>query len=392
MPHAFCFACGSSDLMPFYEQTNIPVNSCLLMPTRQEALEFPRGDLRLTFCRRCGFIQNALFDPARIEYSSRYEETQGFSPKFVEYANELACHLVSRYNLQGKDVLEIGCGKGEFLEMLARRGQNRCIGIDPTYLSERTPDDVSHLMSFITDFYSEDYLHLKADFYACRHTLEHIQPVSDFVGLVRRAIGERRDPVVFFDIPDTARVLQELAFWDVYYEHCSYFSLGSLARCFRANDFDVFDLSLGYGGQWLQIEAVAANGGDGPYWEAEDDMAELARLVGYFRDNAKTKQKQWARQIQKARMKGEKVVLWGSGSKAVAYLTTMDVKDELEFVVDINPHKHGQFLAGSGHEIVAPEFLREYQPDAVIAMNSIYLEEIQNDLDRLGIKAELSAV
>ena len=48
----------------------------------------------------------------------------------------------------------------------------------------------------------------------------------------------------------------------------------------------------------------------------------------------------------------------------------MDVKDELEFVVDINPHKHGQFLAGSGHEIVSPEFLREYKPDSVIAIRS----------------------
>ena len=65
---------------------------------------------------------------------------------------------------------------------------------------------------------------------------------------------------------------------------------------------------------------------------------------------------------------------------------------ELAAVVDINPHKHGKFLAGSGREIVSPEFLREYQPDTVIAMNPIYLEEIQRDLDRLGVKAELSAV
>ena len=63
-----------------------------------------------------------------------------------------------------------------------------------------------------------------------------------------------------------------------------------------------------------------------------------------------------------------------------------------EYVVDINPYKHGKYLAGTGQRIVAPEFLREYQPHVVIAMNPIYGAEIQRDLDRLGVGAELQAV
>jgi hypothetical protein len=89
---------------------------------------------------------------------------------------------------------------------------------------------------------------------------------------------------------------------------------------------------------------------------------------------------------------GKKVVLWGSGSKAVSYLTTLGVTDQLQYVVDINPHKHGKFLAGSGHEIVSPEFLVEYQPDAVIVMNPIYLEEIRSDMRRMGLEPETWAV
>jgi C-methyltransferase C-terminal domain len=53
--------------------------------------------------------------------------------------------------------------------------------------------------------------------------------------------------------------------------------------------------------------------------------------------------------------------------------------------VDINPHKHGRFMPGTGQEIVAPEFLVGYGPTDVLVMNPIYTEEIRQNLARLGL-------
>ena len=83
--------------------------------SREEALAFPRGDIELGVCTGCGFICNPAFDPKRTEYSGRYEETQAFSPTFNKFHLALATELVERFELQGKTVVEIGCGKGEFL-------------------------------------------------------------------------------------------------------------------------------------------------------------------------------------------------------------------------------------------------------------------------------------
>ncbi len=58
----------------------------------------------------------------------------------------------------------------------------------------------------------------------------------------------------------------------------------------------------------------------------------------------------------------QKVVLWGGGSKGVAFLTTLNITDQIKYAVDINPYKHGTFLAGTGQEIVSPEFLKDYNP------------------------------
>jgi hypothetical protein len=69
------------------------------------------------------------------------------------------------------------------------------------------------------------------------------------------------------------------------------------------------------------------------------------------------------------------------------------VGEEIEYLVDINPYRHGKFVPGTGKQIVGPEFLAQYRPDLVIAMNPIYRAEIARDLNRLGCKdAQLCAL
>ena len=85
-------------------------------------------------------------------------------------------------------------------------------------------------------------------------------------------------------------------------------------------------------------------------------------------------------------------MIWGSGSKGVAFLTTLKVRDEIGYAVDINPFKAGMFMPGSGHRIVTPEFLKDYQPDVVIVMNPIYLREIRQDLNKLKLNPTLLSV
>ena len=82
----------------------------------------------------------------------------------------------------------------------------------------------------------------------------------------------------------------------------------------------------------------------------------------------------------------------GSGSKCVAFLTTLKTIDKIEYAVDINPHRHGKFIPGVGKEIMAPEFLKTYQPDKVIIMNAIYTQEISEMLEDMGVKAEVTAL
>lgn len=391
-----CPACGAGGLDLFFEQAGIPTNSCLLLDTLEEAAGFPTGDLQLGFCPTCGFISNVVFEEA--EYSSRYEETQGFSKLFVEWAQGLARRWVEKYDLHGRSVLEIGCGKGEFLTWMVEAGAGSGIGIDPGVHPERIDSPVADRLTWIADFYSEAYSHLAADAVVCRHTLEHIAPVGEFMAMVRRAIGDRLDTVVLFELPDVKRVLEEVAFWDVYHEHCSYFSMGSLARLFRRSGFEVLHLELDYDGQYLLIEARPSATGPSPVAPApggpfgiEDDLGQLRHAVDKYRDEVGALRESWRARLADLRGRGGRAVIWGAGSKGVSFLTNLGLQDEIRYAVDINPYKTGKFMAGTGQEIVAPEFLVDYRPDLVVAMNPIYLAEIRAKLDELGLHPELIA-
>jgi len=372
-----CPDCGAQGTEIFYELKEVPVHSVLLMPDRQTALSYPKGDIALAFCRHCGSISNAAFDPMVHEYSSRYEETQGFSPTFNAFARRQALSLIERYDLHGKDIIEIGCGKGEFLTLLCELGDNRGIGFDPAYVNERDHSAVRDRITFIQDFYSEKYADCRGDFVCCKMTLEHIQNTAAFVEMVRRSMGPRPETVVFFQVPDAVRILRENAFWDIYYEHCSYFSIGTLGRLFRRCGFVVTGLWKDYEDQYLMIEARPGAEPDAASFPVEESLEDLSLDIARFSENCGRTIRAWKQKLESIRRSGHRAVLWGGGSKGVAFLTTLGVDEEIGYVVDINPFKHGTYMAGTGHEIVSPDFLRTYRPDVVIVMNPVYREEIR---------------
>jgi SAM-dependent methyltransferase len=381
-------------MVRFYQVEGAPVHSVVLVPTREAALSFPKGNIDLAFCQVCGFITNVAFDSRLQDYSGDYESTQAYSATFNRFHHNLAASLIDRYDLHQKDIIEIGCGQGEFLTMLCELGDNRGVGFDPAYV-RRNGDGRFGMknISFIADYYSEKYTDFQGDFVCCKMTLEHIHNTAEFVSTIRRSVGDDLDKIIFFQVPNARYVFGDLAFWDIYYEHCSYFSQGAMARLFRRAGFDIINLWTDYDDQYLMIEARPGTGAPSFPLPQEDDLEATYQEVAHFAANYEPIQEKWRTDIAAMRAVGRRVVLWGGGSKAVSFLTTLGLGlDQIEYAVDINPNKTGTFLAGLGQETVAPEFLHSYKPDTVIIMNPIYREEITSILDEMGLAVEILTV
>ena len=383
-----CPNCAHPTVHTFFETDAIPSHSCLLMNSPEQAREFPVGDLQLGFCPSCGFIMNTRCNPALQQYSTSYEETQHFSETFNRFAKSLAQQWIDQYDIRNKLILEIGCGKAEFLELMCKLGDNRGIGVDPSVIPERLPAEIQERIDFYQEYYATKHAQLEADVILCRHTLEHIIETRELMQTIRESIGDR-DTLVLFELPDATRVLRERAFWDVYYEHCSYFTAGSLARVFRECGFEVIDLERCYDDQYLLIAARPAAGPTAASLPLEDDLESTARDVMSYATQVGNDISNWQTNLRERSNAGERIIAWGAGSKCVSFFTTLNLTDEIDYAVDINPHKQGQFVPGTGHRVLGPDDLTNEPPNAVVVMNAIYCDEIQELLNSLSLGPEL---
>lgn len=384
-----CPACGHDGLDEFYRIDNVPVHSCLMLNTRQEAEDFPKGDVRLALCDGCGFIFNLVFDTKWSAYAPNYEDQQSFSPTFNSFAGTLAKELVHRHNLFDKNIIEVGCSKGDFLALLCEFGRCHGVGIDPSAVAGRVESPAMKNIRFINEYYNEEHIEIPADFICCRHTLEHIQPVYKFMSLLKNAASTGTKKTVMVEIPDMKRVLETCAFEDIYYEHCSYFTPGTYARLFRNVGFDISDLRLEYDDQYLIAELGIGDSSVSKEYPIEESVAETKLMVAKFKNRFEEKCAYWTQYFSRMEAENRKVAIWGSGSKCVSFLTTLGLIEKVDVIVDINPNRQGKFAPGLSNQIKSPKELVNLNVSNIIIMNSIYKEEIQRELTTLGCEAEI---
>lgn len=381
-----CVICHGTETEIFVTVPQVPVLCNILWPTKAEAISVRRVDIHLAFCHSCGHIFNPYFDPSLMDYSQVYENSLHFSPRFQQFAEALAAELVDRHDLHQKNIVEISCGKGDFLTLLCQLGNNQGYGFDPSYVGDSVVAAGGGRVAFVKDFYSEEYQKYPADFLCCRHTLEHIEQPPTFMQMVRNVIGDRQLSV-YFEVPNVLFTLRDLAIWDIIYEHCGYFSQDSLQRLFTLNGFSVLDVQPTYEGQFLYIEATPTATTD--VARHPEKPTTLAADIREFAARYRAKVEAEAARLAAIKATGQKAVIWGAGSKGITYLNMLQSADTIGYAVDLNVRKQGMYITGTGQQIVAPAFLQEYQPDVVIVMNPIYLNEIRQMLANLGVNAEL---
>ena len=383
-----CNVCSSADLRPVVRIEDVPIFCNVQWRTKQEAMSAAKGTIDLQYCRKCGHLFNAAFDPAKVEYSDAYENSLHFSPRFREYAEQLVDRLVQKFNLRNKTVVEIGCGKGEFISLLSKAGKNKGFGFDASYEADRDLHTSSDAVTFVKDFFGPKYRDIDADFLCCQHVLEHIYDPVPFLRDIQGALDPAKQNISYYEVPNARFTIEDLGIWDLIYEHCSYFSAESAQKAFGLAGLEVIDSYAEFGNQFLCIE-TRANGDDTKEPPASNPSTDWERSVQQFGSHYADTIDEWNNRLQEMAAAGDKVAIWGAGSKGVTFLNCLDASHNVNFVVDINPNKVGQFVPGTGHQIRNIDELQLTPPTQVIVMNSVYQKEIEDTLRDKHISANV---
>jgi SAM-dependent methyltransferase len=220
-----------------YTQDALPIFQNRMYDSVEAARNCPRGDMRLVEDMATGLVHNADFRPEVMDYDAHYQNEQGVSSLFRAHMDGIA-DLVER--VMGRTgLVEVGCGKGTFLEMLLARGVE-VVGYDPTYEGDNP--------IVRREYFTED-LGITGDGLILRHVLEHIPDPVSFLQRLAAANGNRG--LIYIEVPCLDWICQHRAWFDIFYEHVNYFRLTDFDRIFGR----VVHSARAFGGQYLTVVA-----------------------------------------------------------------------------------------------------------------------------------------
>ena len=365
-----CPICNSLNISILFDRKNVPVHQNLVYPNKLLSTMAKKGDLTITLCKECGFIFNSSFDLSKLDYGGDYDNTQDTSPNFTSYLDELSKNLLIQKKIKKNIIVEIGCGKGTFLKKLVdNKYENIGIGFDPSYVGDL--ELLDGRLKFYKTFYDKNSSKINADIIICRHVIEHISEPVKLLKQIRNSLNSP-NARVFFETPTVNWILQNQVIYDFFYEHCSYFSPSSLKTAFQISGFEVKNIDLIFGGQYIWLEAAIPSSKEIKIIKNPTKTIELANKFSSIENDLKTK---YHERIKILSTHG-KIAVWGAGAKGVTFVNLMDKKHKyIDSIIDLNPNKSGKFLPGTGHPIISYDQIQDRGIKYIFLMNPNYYEE-----------------
>jgi SAM-dependent methyltransferase len=382
-----CTVCGGSSLVDLLAIETIPAQDGVLWASYDEAIAAPQGEVHLQMCLRCSYIGNSAFEPDLLRFTE-YNVSPEFSAQYRGFIEDLGEQLIDRHDVRSCDVVDLGCGNGFFLKMMCSMGGNRGVGFDPSYseVEAHSFGDEALGATFIRDYFSEKYLDHRSDLVCCRQVLDHLGDPMGFLRLARRIM--RPDSVAYFEVVNAEKRLGQFAPWSIGYEHASWFLPDSLALFFQLTGFEVLDVSSWHSGNYLGIEARRTESRS-PRVRFPRDVSDVQRRFSGIPQRFAQVTDEWSRRLAEMERLGRRALPWGAGELGIGFLNTMDIRQSMPYIVDINPARIGKYLPGTGQRVVAPEFIVEYEPEVVIVTNPIYEVEIREQIRAYGVDPEI---
>ena len=102
------------------------------------------------------------------------------------------------------------------------------------------------------------------DLVVCRHVVEHIAEIGAFLTGLRAIAARCGGAVTMIETPDFEWTARNACFWDVFYEHCNYFTRPTLAYLCRRAGLSVARHRRVFGGQYQLLELDVARAASRP--------------------------------------------------------------------------------------------------------------------------------
>lgn len=354
-----CRCCGSIlPQLPLITLNNMP-KSAQNFPTK-ETLENDVGvDLNLFQCKFCGTIQ-LTGDP--VPYYRNVIRAVGVSLEMKKFRLHQFQNWVKKNFLVGKKVLEVGCGTGDYLDIMNKTGVI-VYGLENNSYSVQIAKDngLKVYQGFIENEHTK-LAQMPFDAFFILNFLEHIPNPKNFMRGISNNLTD--NAVGLVEVPNMDMILRENLSSELIQDHLLYFTKDTLTRLLECNGFEVLRCST------ILNEYVLS---------AEVKKRSSTNINGFI-ENQKMLQASVDVFFKKMKLRGIKIAVWGAGHQALANMSLLSMKDSVTCVLDSADFKQNKFTPATHLPIFSPDILNEKEIGAVLIMGGSYSTEINEIL------------
>ncbi len=352
----------------------------------------PFYPLHAYVCDNCFLVQLEEFVAPSAIFND-YAYFSSYSDSWLQHASRYTEQITTKYSFNEKSlVAELASNDGYLLQYFMKKGIP-VLGIEPASnvaeyaIKERGIRTETKFFGLNTaNEMAEKYG--KANLLIGNNVLAHVPDINDFVSGMKAFL--QSDGVITMEFPHLMRLVERNQFDTIYHEHFSYLSFTTVLNIFRHHGLDLFD-----------VEELPTHGGSIRIYgkHIEDNSKKVSLRVGQLlkRENeagmlSLEYYQQFSEKVRKtkrgildflinAKNEGKTIAGYGAPGKGNTLLNYCGIRtDFLDYTVDRNPHKQGNFLPGTLIPIYAPDKIRETKPDYVFILPWNLKEEIMESM------------
>lgn len=343
---------------PLLTYENMP-RAAQFLPDAATILSDRGISLEIFQCSGCGLVQ--LTNPP-VPYFREVIRAAAISEEMKAFRERQFTDFTQRFSLSGKKVVEIGCGRGEFLSIMARCGAD-------AYGIEYSEDSVAYCTNnglkvargFIQSA-ADRLADAPFDAFFILNFLEHLPDPNSTI----RGIGNNlsNGAVGLVEVPNFDMILRNRLFSEFISDHLFYFSRDALCTALQLNGFEIIECHEVWHDYILSTV-----------------VRKRERLSLSNFDEGRNKLK---REIEAYLQcyPAMQVAVWGAGHQALAVIALTGLAGKIRYVVDSAPFKQGKYTPATHIPIVSPDALVSDPVDAVIIMAASYSDEVADIIRR----------